>query len=322
VTVKGLQGVLCAHYLETPSNNDAAAAYLERLAACLPVEEWQQLEFMFGPLQADIWRSLSDTLNADLCSRDCHLCLGDGYHIHAPRIVLAGAGGDDYFSSAFHWPGAGKTFQVPPDIEEQTLRSLLSLRYGITTVAPDRILECRHFADFFGWRDTIAVIDCLLEAQLSKHEVDVDSAIAILVYCAEASCARTLPSTLKEKAYLVSLRWFLSASKDAQKSLPAMSRSRLHLLSQIRNHFGHICDDIKEYLHAAEDDLIEWQRMVGPHTPISAKMALSNQWEHWKSAVSEYGRLEGAPEAAKAWEERVQARRAATSAEKPLFGGA
>lgn len=322
VTVKGLQGVLYAHYLESPSSNDAAAPYLERLAACLPVEEWQQLELMFGPLQADRWRSLSDTLNEDLHLRDCQLCLGDGSHIDAHRIVLAGVDGDDYFSRAFHWPGSGETLQVPPDIEEPILCSLLSLRYGATTVALDSVLECRHFADFFGWQDTVTVIDCLLEAQLTKQGVDVDSAIAIFGYCAEAACARTLPSTLKEQAYLVSLRWFLSASEEAQNLLPAMTRSRLRLLSQIRNHFGHICNDIKEYLHAAEDDLIEWQRMVGPHTSISAKMALANQWEHWKSAVSEYGRLEGEPRAAKAWEERVQARRAATCPEKPLFGGA
>merc|ERR1712039_536726 len=130
---------------------------------------------------------------------------------------------------------------MPPDIDEETLRALCNIQYGVCDVDIERILACRHFADFFGWNDAVASIDYTLEAYLDKRgDVDADSALAIFAFCAESSSAASLPSSLRSRSYAAALRWFMSASDEAQAQLSAETRSRLRMLSKIRNRFGHI----------------------------------------------------------------------------------
>merc|ERR1712039_129600 len=102
---------------------------------------------------------------------------------------------------------------------------------------------------------------------------------------------------------------FSQASEEAQNSLSDLTRTRLKLLSKIRDRFGHTCGDIEEYLHAAEDDLVEWEESLGSGKQCSARMQLNNQWEHFFLMIEELGRLEGKASITGEWRERAQARR-------------
>jgi len=321
VSDEGLREVLRAHYLEDEVEswrNRAADKVLQELRAKLSRQEWDLLEVVFGPLQIENWRSLSDTLRDDASYCDCRLQLGDGSALFAHRSMLASADGSEYISSALSWPRAEEDtklpvdLQMPPDFSAEALRALLDLRYGRARPDTESLLECAHFADFLGWSDATKTIhQQLLEVLQRKSNIDPDSALAVFVYCADSFVAASLPQKLRELAYSCALRWFVAASDEAKRGIPVQARARLHLLSKIRNRFGHICEDIQDYLHACGDDLLEWETSLGPNAPNSARIALDNQWEHWNAMVTELGRMDGASNTSEAWRSRLLERRCA-----------
>jgi len=331
VSIGSLRSVLAAHYLEN-GLGDQDATYgascqpLQELRESLPQTEWDLLESIFGPLQPERWLSLSDALEADEDLCDCHLELSDGSCVHAHRMVLSRVGSCDYFSALFSWPGGDCVcVRLPPELDRSTLQALLDLKYG-RDLRCDDLIECIYYADYFGWDADVAEIHRLLESLIAQ---DADHAIRVFAYCAEGAHPFSIPPRLREQAYISAVRWFLMSSDAAKETLSSETKARLRLLSRIRNRFGHLCSDIEEYLRAAGDDLVEWQAALSPEAPLSARIALDNQWEHWHALVSELGRLEPVPSPSSkrtsrrtscakdplAWSERMRARRFAARAQ-------
>jgi len=314
VSCSVLRCVLYAHYLDAPAKRGSftspASAYLEDLQARLPRAEWRLLEDVFGPLAAQDWLPLAETTLGDERFCDCTLKVGNGARISAHRVVLTEMDGASYFSSAFDWPGAGTDVELPDDLSESAMRSLLRIRCGGQIADVECILECRHFADFFGWAAAQASIDEALEAFLREaSDVEADSALAVFTYCAESPSAIDLPEHLKQAAHAAAVKWFLVASEDAKQGLSSQTRLRLRIVSKILGRFGHVCSDIREYLYAAADDLVEWETRLGPDTPQLAKICLENQWHHWDQMVLDVCRLDQTIGSLGEWRRRVHARR-------------
>jgi len=325
VSSEGLHAVLLAHYLEdergqgsdAARTSHAASQVLQELRAKLSCTEWSLLDQVFGPLNPERWHSLSDTLRDDARFCDCRLQLDDGSYRLGHRVMLACPDSNDYIASALSWPGADQdaavqSLQLPPDLSSAALDTLLSLRYCRRPADAEYLLECIHFADFLGWGDVMETIhEQLLEILERQKDIDADSAVAVFTYCANSSYAASLPKKLRQLSYSAALRWFIAASDEAKSSLSVETRVRLQLLSKIRNRFGHVVEDIQDYLHAAGDDLLEWEMGLGPEAPPSARIALDNQWEHWKALVAELARLDGSMQSSEAWRSRILERRCA-----------
>ncbi|CAK9014774.1 unnamed protein product [Durusdinium trenchii] len=64
---------------------------------------------------------------------------------------------------------------------------------------------------------------------------------------------------------------------------------------------------LEEYLHAAADDLTDWERGMS-NAPQSAKRKLEGSWQHWHQILFEYGHIFGA-ENAERLRDRIRGRR-------------
>jgi len=61
-------------------------------------------------------------------------------------------------------------------------------------------------------------------------------------------------------------------------------------------------------LHAAADDLVQWECSVGPSAPSRVWKQVEGAWDHWRQLLFEYGYIFGAAQA-EAWRLRVAERR-------------
>ncbi|CAE6971104.1 infB [Symbiodinium natans] len=99
-----------------------------------------------------------------------------------------------------------------------------------------------------------------------------------------------------------------AAEAENPDTVPASRRSELDTLNRIRHRDGHVCGSLEEYLHAAADDLVAWERSLAGDAPQAAKRKLEGAWRHWHEILFEYGHIFGAV-LAERLRERVRLRR-------------
>ncbi|CAE7669171.1 infB [Symbiodinium sp. CCMP2456] len=236
--------------------------------------------------------------------------------------MLAGPRDEDghYFAAAFRWPadnsGGGPVITMPEGLSQEATMMLLRLRYGSDEVEADYILEARHFAELLDWPEVRKRCEAYLESLLAKpEEVDTASLLAVLSHAEES---RSMPGRLKAAALAAAVRQWSRVAEAAEAEsenpstpsmLPSSRQSELGTLNRIRHRDGHVCGSLEEYLHAASDDLVAWERSLALDAPQAAKRKLEGAWRHWHQILFEYGHIFGADLAEKL-RERTRHRRA------------
>eukprot|EP00439_Symbiodinium_sp_Y106_P034038 s4165_g4.t1 len=249
--------------------------------------------------------------------------------VPAHRCMLAGPRDEDghYFAAAFRWPagnsGGGPVIAMPEGLSQEATMMLLRLRYGSDEVEADYILEAgktrslgceaRHFAELLDWPEVRKRCEAHLESLLAKpEEVDTASLLAVLSHAEES---RSMPGRLKAAALAAAVRQWSRVAEAAEaesenpSTLPSSRQSELGMLNRIRHRDGHVCGSLEEYLYAASDDLVAWERSLALDAPQAAKRKLEGAWRHWHQILFEYGHIFGADLAEKL-RERTRHRRA------------
>merc|ERR1712232_102302 len=99
-------------------------------------------------------------------------------------------------------------------------------------------------------------------------------------------------------------------TEAAGRALPAARCEELNALNRIRNRDGHVCGSLEEYLHAAVDDLTEWERNLSLDAPAVVRKQVERAWGHWQQILLEYGQICGAA-VAERWRMKVLEQREA-----------
>eukprot|EP00927_Polykrikos_kofoidii_P057237 TRINITY_DN51353_c0_g1_i1.p1 TRINITY_DN51353_c0_g1~~TRINITY_DN51353_c0_g1_i1.p1 ORF type:complete len:529 (-),score=89.46 TRINITY_DN51353_c0_g1_i1:197-1783(-) len=302
---------------------------LASLKKQIPESEWSLLERIFGPLTScDHWTSLSQAVDTT-CFADATLVLDSaGIRVLAHRAVLAGVEDGQFFTGAFRWPADGEgggvgsgcmSVRIPEGLSHEALLELLRLRYGAMDVKVERVLEVRHFAALFEWTAAKERCEAVMEHLLTSAEtIDTESLLAVVSHSTESA---SMPPRMKVAALAAAVRqWprlaeIAETSDVADGSLPREMRSELKALHKVRNRDGHVCGSLKEYLHAAQDDLTEWERRLAVDAPKTARSQLEVAWSHWHDLLFEYGHIFDAA-AAEKWREKVRIHREALREER------
>merc|ERR1719384_2108816 len=154
---------------------------------------------------------------------------------------------------------------MPPGLSCEALQMLLKLRYGSGQVDAEHILEARHFAELLDWPAARRSCEEQVEALLADSEqIDAESLLAVLTH-AEQSAA--MPPRLKAAALTAAVRQWSKVAEAAGSTIPTGRGAELGALSRIRKRDGHVCLNLEEYLHAAADDLVEWERGLQATAP-------------------------------------------------------
>jgi len=333
-----LRAVVRAHYaeLEDPTlDTDVARPLAESLQSCrgprgelaqvrqsCSPEERTQLEVLFGPLDASGWAPLRDTILktvAEGAHADCALQVCGGLEVPAHKLLVTGVEDGHFFSAALRWPGARSVISMPEGLSSEALMPLLRLRYGSEEVDVESILEMRHFAELFDWPAESKKCEMALETLLRDAEtLDAESILTVVAHVDQNS---SIPVRLKAAALSTAVRQWSKVTEVAEASLSKGRCAELGALARIRNRDGHVCGSLQEYLHAAADDLGEWERNMALDAPAAAKKQMENAWQHWHQLLFEYGHLNGA-RAAETWREKVRAARLRIREERSAQQGA
>lgn len=207
---------------------------------------------------------------------------------------------------------------MPEGLSPEALHSLLRIRYGGKVADLDRILELRHFAELFDWPAVRVLIENQLEHMLADAGgMDAESLLAVVVHSEESVA---MPGHLKAAALAAAVRQWSKITSVAETALPKKRRSELDTLSRIRNRDGHVCGSLEEYLHAAADDLTEWERGLGIEAPVAARKQVEQAWIHWQQILFEYGHIFGAS-GAETWRAKVLAQREVLREERSMDKG-
>lgn len=297
-------GVIRAHYEEFAGGDanagvlpDGAFAALQEVRENVSdEEEWKIVELFFGPLDAESvsrWVYLKDVVNSNMFF-DCTLDFGGGVLVQSHRFVIAGTDDGHYFSAALRWPGGvtdAPVVHIPDGLSQDAFSLLRRLRYGDETIQLERILEARHYADLFDWPSIRDAIDSRLELLLvDAAEVDAESLLSVVSHAEEST---NMPPRLKAAALAAAVRQW-SRVAEAASSESTLSTKRcieFGALNRIRRRDGHVCSSLEEYLHAAADDLTEWESRASPSAPASARKQLELSWSHWHEMLFEYSRI-------------------------------
>mmetsp|Transcript_66528 Transcript_66528/g.187383 ORF Transcript_66528/g.187383 Transcript_66528/m.187383 type:complete len:467 (-) Transcript_66528:164-1564(-) len=339
VSVGALRALVRLHYLEVlgAGGGDPTGAGRENLGIGAHLAAFRRqfldgelalLQGVFGPLTAAGWSPLCDAIDTALFT-DCALELSGGIAVRCHRVLVAGTEDGFYFTAALRWPGrsgARHSVTMPEGLSKEALIGLLRLRYGSADVDIERILEARHFAELFDWAAARERCTEQLEALLADAgSMDGESLVAILEH-AEGSAA--VPMRVKAAAIAAAVRQWGKVTEAAESALHKSRCAELRALNRVRNKDGHVCGSLEEYLHAAVDDLCEWERGIAWDAPKAVRLQLEQAWEHWHQILFEYGRIFGAATAER-WRDKVRDQRlqlrlereAAVAARLQLSGG-
>lgn len=346
VNLDAVRIVLRAHYVEAAGavkgqnvsedeSNIGPRAELAALQQRLPEAVWLQLEAVFGPLDAHRWLPLHTAVCTDLF-RDIALEVDCGMKVLAHSLIVTGAEDGHFFNATLRWPGGPANSQaagaasaeglrsvaMPVGLSIEALQSLLKLRYGSMDIEAEHILEARHFAELLDWPDVRQLLEARLETLLaSGASLDAESLLAVVSHAEESA---SLPAQLKVAALAAAVRhWSKVAGlaavreKDPQTAgaFSAARRAELTTLHRIRHKDGHVCHNLEEYLHAAVDDLLDWEGRLLPNAPLAARRQVELAWQHWGQILFEYGRIHGA-HVAEQWLAKVTATREARRTER------
>eukprot|EP00929_Paragymnodinium_shiwhaense_P044086 TRINITY_DN22619_c0_g1_i1.p1 TRINITY_DN22619_c0_g1~~TRINITY_DN22619_c0_g1_i1.p1 ORF type:complete len:503 (-),score=109.76 TRINITY_DN22619_c0_g1_i1:190-1698(-) len=286
----------------------------QMLVASLSEEVREAVEKVFGTTGsfAYPWKQLT-TCIADPAFSDCVLRVSGGMELKAHRFIVCGVSDAHFFNASLRWPTNGdahaSSYQevlMPPGVSYEALQALLRLRYGQEDVPLESILEMRHFAELFDWtRERQACESCLEKLLAEAKDMDAESLLNVVTHAEESS---SLPLRLKAAALSAALRQWNTVASAAQEALPAARHAELRAMSLVRQRDGHVCDNLEEYLLAAADDLVEWERNMSDDAPKKVRLNLERSWEHWRQLLYEYGHIYGAAQAEK-WRERVRQQR-------------
>lgn len=178
----------------------------------------------------------------------------------------------------------------------------------------DRILEARHFAELFDWQEVRKRCEVQLERLLvSAGTLEIESLLAVVEHAEESM---SLPSHLKAAALAAAVRQWSRVAESAAAMAP-QRRAELSTLSRIHQRDGHVCQNLEEYLHAAADDLLEWERALWLNAPIATKRKIEMAWEHWLQILYEFGHINSAASAER-WRAKVLAQRDACRKQRVL----
>merc|ERR1712048_1206804 len=231
----------------------------------------------------------------------------------AHRALLSGVDDGDFFSGAFRWPGADESVAMPDGLNQDALMMLLRMRYGAKELHTEGILEMRHFAELFDWRAERERCEAVLETLLQDaNAMDSESLLAVVTHSEESAA---MPARLKAAALSAAVRHWSRVTDAAESALPKRRCTELGVLNRIRNRDGHVCSSLDEYLHAAEDDLMQWERNLALDAPLSARKQVEHAWSHWHQILFEFGHISGAS-AAEDWRSKVRMRRDALRDER------
>mmetsp|Transcript_31020 Transcript_31020/g.66731 ORF Transcript_31020/g.66731 Transcript_31020/m.66731 type:complete len:482 (-) Transcript_31020:190-1635(-) len=317
--------IIKAHYLESDLAGKEGTQRMILAALAKPRRkatptEWAALEAVFGPLDSAglaKWRSLPIALSAAYAAKQFTDCLvsvpAGGYRFPAHRVILAGTEDGHFFDAAFRWPGQSESkpiVSMPDGLSKEAADMLLKLRYGSYEVQADRILEARHFAAVLDWPTIRQTCEDRLEVLLAQGQgLDAESLLAVVSHAEESL---DMPPHLKIGALTAALRQWNKVTEvaeiDGGAQLSASRRAELGVLSRIRDRDGHITWSLEEYLHAAADDLLDWESRLEVGAPRKAKVNMEGAWAHWQQMLFEYGYIFGV-EKAEEWRRRVAARR-------------
>eukprot|EP00435_Cladocopium_sp_Y103_P012194 s2155_g3.t1 len=218
-----------------------------------------------------------------------------------------------YFAAAFRWPGGcsqpGRSVSMPEGLSEEAMMALLRLRYGADELEAEFTLEVRHFAELLDWPNVRKRCEAHLEALLQQSkDVDGASLLAVVSHAEESSL---MPPHLKAAALAAAVRQWsrvAEAAASCPSDLSSTRQAELGALNRVRHRDGHVCGSLEEYLHAAVDDLTDWERNMPLDAPQSTKKKLEGSWQHWHQILFEYGHIFGAENAEKL-RDRVRTRR-------------
>lgn len=322
-----LRAVVRAHYaeLDDPAqdacshvNGRGPIAQLAAARAMCSEPERSLLEAHFGPLQADAWLPLATTLAQELaCPRfaDCVLQVCGGLEVLAHKVLVSGAKDGHFFAGAFRWPGAKASVAMPEGLSQEALLPLLQLRYGSDKVDVEHILEMRHFAELFDWPAVSGKCEFALESLLADTgSLDAESLLTVVAHVDKSS---GLPARLRAAALSTAVRQWSKVTEVAEANLSNDRCVELNALHRIRNRDGHVCASLEEYLHAAADDLTEWERGLALDAPSLVRKQIESTWVHWHQILFEYGRISGAA-VAERWREKIRTVRARIREERAL----
>lgn len=317
-----LRVVLRAHYMENEhvdghTGNEQAIEVIRKLKMSLTIEELRAVQATFGQLDPTEWEPLHRSLLASVAGHgrwtDCVLHIHGGSVMRAHRFVLGGAEDGHFFNAALRWPGpmgsnsSEPAVTLPEGLGPEAFSAMLKLRYGLSTPEAEHILEMRHFAELFDWPGVARSCESSLEAMLADPtSLDVESMMAVLSYSEEND--RHMPARLKAATLAATVRQWSRMTEMAGSSLTPQRHAELGALQKVQRRDGHVCGSLEEYLHAACDDLTNWERGLASDCPQAAKKQLEHAWTHWHQLLFEYGHIFGA-EAAECWRFKVRRRR-------------
>mmetsp|Transcript_101943 Transcript_101943/g.287727 ORF Transcript_101943/g.287727 Transcript_101943/m.287727 type:complete len:489 (+) Transcript_101943:58-1524(+) len=287
------------------TNTAAVSAFIAARTRATPVEQALIDEF-FGPSERAAWLPLHIAVQTELFA-DCALELSGGTRLPAHRFVVAGVDDGHFFAAALRWPGSNAVVALPEGLSSEAMQALLRLRYGAAaTDDVDRILEMRHFAQLFDWHYAHERCAQALEALLvDAGTLDAESLLSVVTHAEEHV---GMPTRLRAAALAAAVRQWSRVTEAAETALPASRCAELRALSRVRQRDGHVCDDLAEYLHAAADDLTEWERDLALEAPLAARKKVFDAWEHWYQILFEFGHIAGA-DAVEQWRAKVRAQR-------------
>jgi hypothetical protein len=267
------------------------------------------LQAHFGALDASAWLALSSALLKEVALprfADCVLQVSGGLEVPAHKVVVTGTQDGHFFTGALRWPGARAIVAMPEGLSHEALLPLLRLRYGCGEVEIEHILEMRHFAELFDWVVVRDKCEAALEALLADtNSLDAESLLTVVAHVEHDSA---MPARLKAAALSSAVRQWTKVTELAETSLSSGRCAELRALHRIRNRDGHVCSSLEEYLHAAADDLTEWERNIALDAPSAVMKQIEHSWKHWHQLLFEYGRISSAA-TAEQWREKVRSTR-------------
>lgn len=300
VTPNELRMAVRSHYMEWVADRVNCKAGNAQEAA-------SGIESLFGPTSR---RSRRFTPLSEALTRwqytDCAVCLSNGSDVPVHRFVVGGVDDGSYFTAALRWPGATGVIQAPAGLNNDAFGALLRLRYGCEESVAECVLEARHFAELFDWADVLHKCEEQFERLLlNARSLDEESLLNVLCHAEGTS---SLPARLRAAALAVAVQQWARFAGAAMSNLPAARHEELRALSHVQKRDGHVFGSLEEYLHAAEDDLSEWERNMTVTAPAHVRKRLEREWMHWRQLVLEHGRISGAA-AVERWCSKVRQRR-------------
>jgi len=328
VGLETLRTLVRAHYFEVEGAPAAAPAtakfgpqtQLSNLKAVVSEAELAALTQAFGALDASQWMSLHEAVSTERFA-DCGLQLADGQQLRAHGAIVTSPTDGHFVDAALRWPGpSGNVVLLPEGLSPEVARMLLRMRYGSAEVQVEHILEARHFAELLDWTAVRERCEAVLEDLIAgAGELDADSLVTLVSHATQTA---GMPPRLQAAALSAAVRQWSRVAEAAARvdgeggsALPASRCAELSALHRVRGRDGHVCASLEEYLHAAADDLSEWERNLPLDAPLAARKKLHHAWGHWQQLLFEYGHIHSVTDAEQ-FRKKVSTRREAFRCER------